>query len=449
MAGAGELSYGDLITIVDDRVSEKGQREYCYLSTLQNPLQELARLVSLSPTEITRPMTMVCVYEIIPPSSDISLGTGINMGKRFKLRHLGTGDFVTFDPAKRDSPVFLEPDQELGRGLRDPRTLFTFAATLKTISSVAPVHGTDQVKIVMDGDCPLRIEQNELTKEHCAKYVSKETADDSKEDSQQWTFRTQVYQKFDRRVGQWGTDSHVFIGMTTRIFHAENESYLTAAGSVHQAGGKKLCLHKAVEIRGGKLKRNSNRLFSIVNASLSRRHLGGQIEAGDIFRLYNLASAQYLTIRSSYLDVGDEVVSVISIEENGIIVVPSGVTGRICEMLPITVLWDGRSELVMAERHTLVKKSRDTKLELNFCTKDNFVEMAESYFELAPIRKTNDASISIDDFYTIHAIRNPVIEGMRLLENFRCLLFEYQILRPVCLDEGRSTVSMPHLCFVL
>ena len=93
-----------------------------------------------------------------------------------------------------------------------------------------------------------------------------------------------VYQKFDPDLAQWGVVSdrqnskHMSIGMTTRIFHAESEGYISAEGDSYQSGGKRLVVHKDIAVaHGGARNRNSNRLFCVTNPDLSRRHIGGQV----------------------------------------------------------------------------------------------------------------------------------------------------------------------------
>eukprot|EP01050_Picozoa_sp_SAG11_P006031 SAG11_NODE_452_length_9380_cov_10.655533_2_plen_416_part_00 len=294
-----ELVYGDRVTIIYQSTS-KGPTEHdsvpstSYLTTLQNPLMKTARLVGLDPSKITRPFSMVNVFELTPPSEDVELGQTIFMGKRFKLRHIGTGDFLMFDPSKGDAPVFLqgndtEGGHEGGQLVRDPRVMLTFVPTRKTDSAMAPVHGNDLVKVVMN-DSFLRIEEDPRTKEKRAKYETPEADGESEAVASIGTmFRIQVFQKFSKTSG-----TGISIGSTTRIFHVEDESYLTGAGSVQQPGGKTLALHKAKNVaRGGGAIRNSNRLFTVTNASLSRRHCGGQIRVGDVFQLYNLASGAF------------------------------------------------------------------------------------------------------------------------------------------------------------
>ena len=93
-----------------------------------------------------------------------------------------------------------------------------------------------------------------------------------------------VYQKFNPDLAQWGVVSdhqnskHMSIGMTTRIFHAESEGYISAEGDSYQSGGKRLVVHKDIAVaHGGARNRNSNRLFCVTNPDLSRRHIGGQV----------------------------------------------------------------------------------------------------------------------------------------------------------------------------
>ena len=44
-------------------------------------------------------------------------------------------------------------------------------------------------------------------------------------------------------------------------------------------------MHKDIAVaHGGARNRNSNRLFCVTNPDMSRRHLGGQLQSGDIFR---------------------------------------------------------------------------------------------------------------------------------------------------------------------
>ena len=100
-----------------------------------------------------------------------------------------------------------------------------------------------------------------------------------------------VYQKFNPDLAQWGVVSdrqnskHMSIGMTTRIFHAESEGYISAEGDSYQSGGKRLVVHKDIAVaHGGARNRNSNRLFCVTNPDIDRRHIGGQLQCGDIFR---------------------------------------------------------------------------------------------------------------------------------------------------------------------
>ena len=50
---------------------------------------------------------MVCVFQIVPTSGDVELGTPLQMGRRFKLRHIGTDDYVIFDTTKRETPLCI------------------------------------------------------------------------------------------------------------------------------------------------------------------------------------------------------------------------------------------------------------------------------------------------------------------------------------------------------
>ena len=175
------LAYGDLVTIITDKQNHAAAEmpglpaeaaaklapppggSSCYLSILQNPLKEAARLVGLYAHAITRPFSMACVYEIFPPSDDVDVGAVVSFGKRCRLRHVGTGGYVTFDPAKWDAPVFLHSDDATDSGgaeraatNRDPYALFSFQSTLKH-SANATAHSDDRVQIVLHDDSLLRV----------------------------------------------------------------------------------------------------------------------------------------------------------------------------------------------------------------------------------------------------------------------------------------------------
>ena len=175
------LAYGDLVTIITDKQNHAAAEmpglpaeaaaklapppggSSCYLSILQNPLKEAARLVGLYAHAITRPFSMACVYEIFPPSDDVDVGAVVSFGKRCRLRHVGTGGYVTFDPAKWDAPVFLHSDDATDSGgaeraatNRDPYALFSFQSMLKH-SANATAHSDDRVQIVLHDDSLLRV----------------------------------------------------------------------------------------------------------------------------------------------------------------------------------------------------------------------------------------------------------------------------------------------------
>ena len=136
------------------------------------------------------------------------------------------------------------------------------------------VHGEDPVQILMNNDCLLSCGSTcppGEEQQFAVGCFQKEDLNAASSLAAGLQFRAQVYQKFVDNTVQFGVSSssqvtHLWIGMTTRIFHAEDESYLTAAGSIQQAGGKILALHKARVMRGGSILRNSNRLFTDVSA---------------------------------------------------------------------------------------------------------------------------------------------------------------------------------------
>ena len=120
------------------------QQDVC---VLQNPLYETAKLVALHEEKITRAFSSCAVFAIEPPDADqvgvgagkshlyrenpvdflsvssarvclpshlffnvqaSEFGTQVKMGQRFKLRHIGSNDHVSFDPMETSAPLFLK-----------------------------------------------------------------------------------------------------------------------------------------------------------------------------------------------------------------------------------------------------------------------------------------------------------------------------------------------------
>ena len=128
------IVFGDQITI---------KASVGYISTLQNPLLENARLIALASAEISKPFATCCVFEVQRPyydaasydgTEDKSLGSELTSHKKCRLRHVGTGLFLKFDPTNNECPVSLEHS-----GLIDPsRPELGFRNDSQMVFSVSP-----------------------------------------------------------------------------------------------------------------------------------------------------------------------------------------------------------------------------------------------------------------------------------------------------------------------
>jgi hypothetical protein len=79
------------------------------------------------------------------------------------------------------------------------------------------------------------------------------------------------------------------IGDVITLFHSETEGNLCATGDINT---KVVNVHKTLPGQ-----RNSNHLFAISNPDPDKRHHGAFLQPGDVFRLLNLATAQFLAIQ--------------------------------------------------------------------------------------------------------------------------------------------------------
>eukprot|EP01047_Picozoa_sp_COSAG01_P005232 COSAG01_NODE_177_length_22954_cov_28.699554_14_plen_201_part_00 len=81
------------------------------------------------------------------------------------------------------------------------------------------------------------------------------------------------------------------IGDVVQLFHAETEGALCASGDLEK---RVICSHRLPPED-----RNSNHLFAISNPDPDARNFGAFLRPGDVFRLLNLATSQYLAVRMS------------------------------------------------------------------------------------------------------------------------------------------------------
>eukprot|EP01050_Picozoa_sp_SAG11_P006030 SAG11_NODE_452_length_9380_cov_10.655533_1_plen_226_part_10 len=166
-----------------------------------------------------------------------------------------------------------------------------------------------------------------------------------------------------------------------------------------------------------------------------------------------LWAAKYLTLRSCYFDVGDEVVTTHSVTDGGMVTVKTGGTGTIVGIQTGTcghrhdmymVRWNESTSNTLVNRNQIVRSSVQNRLRLTLCSRDED-SMAESYFQLQARRKSDTrTSIGLGDLYTLHALRNPMLEGMYLLEILRDGIFELRIDKERLLvadDDGNGTLN--------
>jgi hypothetical protein len=114
-------------------------------------------------------------------------------------------------------------------------------------------------------------------------------------------------------------------------------------------------------------------------------------------------------------------------------------------------LWQNCSVPKKVKRVHINKHKEHDRLEFTLVDK-NSESMAESYFELAAI-KTTSREIEIGEYFNMFAIRNPLIEGMRLVESlrdviFRCGLSEDELASAANQDGNESIDDFEFPIFV-
>lgn len=396
-----------------------------FLSTLQNPLYSTAMLVALNAKDIVRAFSSCAVFEIEPPDTDQSseYGTAILTGQRFRLRHIGTNHYVCFDPTEVANPLCLQ-DQASDSPERDAKLLLSFGSVLKTKSSTAPINGNDQVKLVANGNRALHFQVNPATMQgevhHTEHRLESEHRDIHATKSSAGSrlcsvCRIQAFHKYNPSEAELQpTHARACIGTTVRVFHSEDESYLAACGSADlkiQPGGKQPGLVKRTDGSmshcSNDVVHSSNEVFVIVNSDLSRRHLGGVLRSGDVYRLYNLASAKYLALDPKYFQVGDEVTAIADIKcrsENeslgaSVLVVSAGARGSVESCgFSIVVQWQPKvgmepSQPIEVSRNQIAKHGLSTRSAFVFCNRDDESSMANSFFQMQTLSGNENTGV--------------------------------------------------------
>ena len=316
------LRYGDIISLKVHRPSfdelnpdERWSDQQAFVSTLQNPLLASTELQALTTDEITRPFSLVATFEICAADDNENdqpedlAGAKLLFGDRLRLKHCGSGNWLMIDMEKRASrnplcaTAFLSSSKSLNPTPQRAEARMRIIPKLKSTNEARSVAGNDIIKLEFVNNHFLNVTFAE-TRESVScelnglpslKGTSKTLRESASNDS---CFSVTRFHQ-----APLHTESSVRIGDVVRIYHAENEGFLTAAGSRED---KKVCVHhESKRAANGEMESgDSNRLFVVTNPSLMRREYGGVLkpswkdEPGDCFRLLNLASSMYLTIDS-------------------------------------------------------------------------------------------------------------------------------------------------------